>query len=72
MTAESRTISKTGLSLTARLLGALVVLAVVLVSAYFVHVVFEPGIGSILAVFLILAGFLTLVAMVAESILGKK
>ena len=63
---------KTGPSLTARSLGALIILFVVLVSAYLVHVVFEPGIGNILALFLILAGFLTLVAMIAESIVGKK
>jgi len=71
LTTGTHIIPKTRLSTTAHLLGTLIVFVVVVVAAYFVHIVFEPGIGNVLAAFLILAGFLTLTTMIAESI-GKK
>lgn len=64
-------LAKTGSSLTARLLGPLTLLAVVVVSAYLVRAS-GSHIGNVLAVFVVLAGFFALVPMIAETVVGKK
>jgi hypothetical protein len=71
VTRKTPFIAKTGPSLTASTLGALILLSVVLVLAYLLS---RAGshIGSGLAVLVILAGFLVLVPMIAETIVAKK
>ena len=63
--------AKTGPSLTARLLGLLILLGVVVVSAYLVRAS-GSQIGNVLAVFVVFPGFLALVPMIAETVVGKK